>query len=89
MDTHSAPAILRYVRETVMHLSFSLSVCFYGRPDKDVLRRPAIRSCEYLIFTIRANIWGIVRLLLVQFGKDPLKVSYTDFIAFSGIFALL
>ena len=53
------------------------------------ISRPAIRSCEYLIFTIRANIRRIVRILLMQFGKGPLKVLYTDFIAVSGIFALL
>ena len=44
--------------------------------------RPANRNCEYLI-------WRIVRILLVQFGNDPLKVLYTDFIAFSGIVALV
>ena len=40
------------------------------------------RICEY------ANIRRIVRILLVQFGKCPLKVLYTDFITFSGIFCI-
>ena len=54
--------------------------------------RPAIWSCEYVTFTIRANyvnIRRIVGILLVQFEKGHLGVLYTDFIAFSGIFILL
>ena len=46
------------------------------------LTRHAIRSCEYMIFTIRANIHRIVRILLMQFGKCPLKVLYTDLLLF-------
>ena len=41
--------------------------------------RPTICSCEYLVFTVSANIRRIMRILLVQSGNRRLKVLRLKF----------